>query len=244
MPPVDRIVPRFVAEPPQEGLAYGRWAERLQQEFLAACLRIETEEGDDLGEPEGDITWFPDRTYAGRTYVPATARTTEGWELFGYVSFVRDDDGDASGFEAAAEATDVLAEDNPDWRIDLSDVEIGTWRGRDAKVAAMTLVWGVPLIQNGAIATAELGGVSESTKVTVDQCELDDGRFTLLAADRYPYDDDVLEVRLFDRRGRELTRESLYEDDGEDSEDSEDSEDEGAAGSEGGGSEGSEGSGP
>lgn len=218
MPPTDRIVPRFAAEPPQEGLAYGRWAERLEQEFLAACLRIESE-GEDLGEPEGEITWFPDRTYGGRTYVPATARTTTGWELFGYVAFARDEEGEAGEFESEAEATDVVAEDNPDWKIDISDVEIGTWHGRDGKVAAMTLVWGVPQVNAGAVATAELGGRGENTKVTVDQCSLDDGRFTLIAADRYPYEDDVIEVRLYDRRGRELARESLYED--EDADESE-----------------------
>ena len=145
--------------------------------------------------------------------MPATARTTTGWELFGYVSFVRDEDGEADEFESAAEATDVLAEDNPDWKIDSSDVEIGTWHGRDGKVAAMTLVWGVP--QVNAVATAELGGKLENTKVTVDQCNLDDGRFTLIAPDRYPYDTDILEIRLYDRRGRELARESLYEEDDE-----------------------------
>ena len=31
MPPEERFVPRFAAEPPQEGLPYGRWAERLQR---------------------------------------------------------------------------------------------------------------------------------------------------------------------------------------------------------------------
>jgi hypothetical protein len=214
VPPTDRIVPRYIAEPPQEGLAYGRWAERLDQEFLAACLRVESDD-EDLGQPEGETMWFPDRTLAGRTYVPATVRTTTGWELFGYVSFVRDDDGEAGDFAAEAEATDVLAEENPDWKIDISDVEIGTWHGRDGKVAAMTLVWGVPQVNAGAIATAELGGAGENTKVTVDQCALDNGRFTLIGPDRYPYDDDVIEIRLYDRRGRELARESLYEDDGE-----------------------------
>ena len=61
MPPTDRLVCRFAAEPPQEGVPYGRWADRLREELLAACLRIEVEEGDDLGEP-GDIVWHPDRT--------------------------------------------------------------------------------------------------------------------------------------------------------------------------------------
>ena len=64
----------------------------LQAEFLAACLRVETEEDDpDLGAP-GEIHWFPDRTWSGRTYVPATARTDTGLELFGYVSFAPGDE--------------------------------------------------------------------------------------------------------------------------------------------------------
>ena len=39
MPPEERVVPRFAAEPPQEELPYGRWEERLSQEFLAAAGR-------------------------------------------------------------------------------------------------------------------------------------------------------------------------------------------------------------
>ena len=41
MPPEDRFVPRFAAEPPQDLLPYGRWAQTLTEEFLAACLRID-----------------------------------------------------------------------------------------------------------------------------------------------------------------------------------------------------------
>jgi hypothetical protein len=85
MPPEERFVPRFAAEPPQEELPYGRWAERLSAEFLSAALRVDTD-GQDLGEP-GEIAWYPDRTWHGHTYVPGTARTEEGYELFGYVRF-------------------------------------------------------------------------------------------------------------------------------------------------------------
>ena len=74
MPPTDRFVISFAAEPPQEALPYGRWADTLRDHFLAACREIDSE-GEDLGEA-GDIAWFPDRSYAGRTYVPAVARTT------------------------------------------------------------------------------------------------------------------------------------------------------------------------
>src|SRR6266568_3813724 len=70
------------AEPPQELLPYGRWADTLAEHFLAACDRIEGE-GEDLGRAR-EVAWFPDRTYAGRTYVPATALTDRGYELYGF----------------------------------------------------------------------------------------------------------------------------------------------------------------
>src|SRR3954452_20541863 len=87
MPPEPRFVPRFAAESPQEPLPYGRWADTLRAELLAAALAL----GDEIGEP-GDIVWFPDRTYAGRTYVPATARTAARFELFGVVSYALADE--------------------------------------------------------------------------------------------------------------------------------------------------------
>ncbi|MGI8595059.1 MAG: hypothetical protein ACR2ML_11960 [Solirubrobacteraceae bacterium] len=207
MAPTDRLCPRFAAEPPQETLPHGRWAQTLQAEFLAACLRIESE-GEDLGEP-GEITWFPDRTWSGRTYVPATARTSTDLELFGYVSFVIGEDGrGAEAFAASADYTDEVAERNPEWRLDLSDEVIGSWRGEHGNVAAITLVWGVALVEDGAVATAELADL------VVDQCELAEERFTLVAPDDYR--GDILDVKLFDPRGSELASESLYEDDGED----------------------------
>jgi hypothetical protein len=202
VPPTDRLVPRFAAEPPQEGLPYGRWAERLGQEFLAACLGLDSE-GEDLGEP-GEITWHPDRTYEGRTYVPATARTTTDLELFGYVSFAVPDEGEEPAeFDATADFTTETAERNPEWRLDLCDEPIGRWRGEEGRTATITLVWGRPLVPGGAIATAELADL------VVDQCVLLDDRFTLIAPDDYR--SDTLEVRLYDRRGRELAHESLYE---------------------------------
>ena len=36
MAPDERPIPRFIAEPPQEALAYGRWAETLTPEEAAA----------------------------------------------------------------------------------------------------------------------------------------------------------------------------------------------------------------
>jgi hypothetical protein len=212
MPPEPRFVPRFAAEPPQELLPYGRWAVRLREEFLAACLRIDAE-GEDLGEPE-TVVWFPDRGWAGRTFVPVTAPTTTGFELFGWVSFVPgDEDGEAHDFLARAEFTTETAARNPDWKLDLSDDVVGRWRGEQGQVAAMTLVWGIPLVPGGAIATAELADLA------VDQCPLVEDRFTLLAPDDYR--GDYLDVKLWSAKGEELATESLYEDDGEDEDEAE-----------------------
>jgi len=160
-------------------------------------------EGEEIGEA-GEIAWFPDRTFAGRTFVPAVARTTEGYELFGYVSFT-EHGGGPSEFEASADFTAELAEQNPEWKLDLSDEVIGTWRGEEGKRAAMTLVWGVPLLPGGATVTAELANLA------VDQCGLVDERFTLIAPDDYR--GDYLEVKLWSRRGEELAVESLYVED-------------------------------
>jgi hypothetical protein len=207
MPPEVRPVCRFAAEPPQSPLPYGDWADTLQAEFLTACLRIETNEVE-LGDP-GEIAWHPDRSWAGRTYVPATARTSTGIELFGYVSFAPGDaDHEPSDFAAWADFTEDTADDHPEWRLDVSEEVVGGWRGEAGEVAAMTLVWGVPLVDGGAVVTAELGDT------TVDQCTVDAGRFTLLAPDAYR--ETYLDIALWDARGDRLARESLYEDDDED----------------------------
>lgn len=196
------MVPRFAAEPPQETLPYGRWAERLAQEFLAACLRA-TGDQEEIGTP-GEIVWYPDRSWHGRTYVPATANTSEGFELFGYVRFApAAEGGEPQEFSASADYTAETAERNPEWRLDICDEVIGAWRGEDGAVAAMTLIWGRPMISGGRAATAELGNL------VVDQCALLEERFTLIAPDDYR--GDLLEVRLWGARGQELAHESLYE---------------------------------
>jgi hypothetical protein len=207
MPPVERFVCRFAAEPPQESLPHGSWAQTLQAEFLAACLRIDAE-GQDLGEAR-ELRWFPDRSWNGRTYVPVTARTTTDLELFGYVSFVpgdRDAEGvesEPSDFVSRADFTEETAERNPDWKIDVCEEVIGTWRGEGGRSADMTLVWGVPLLSRTVVATAELAGLA------VDQCALIEDRFTLVSLDAFT--GDYIEVKLWNRGGKELAAESLYE---------------------------------
>lgn len=202
MPPTDRFVISFAAEPPQEPIPYGRWADTLKGHFLRAVVAIDTE-GAKLGEP-GEIAWFPDRTYAGRTYIPAVTRTSEGYELFGYVSFSEDENGPGD-FASSADFTSEVAEANPDWKLDLNDEVIGRWRGELGNSADITLVWGVPLMPGGFTVTAELANLA------VDQCEVTDDRFTLIAPDNYR--SDYLEIKLWSKSGEELARESPYEED-------------------------------
>ena len=191
---------RFAAEPPQGVLPP---LETLKAEFLSACLRVKPEEGDPEIGAAGDINWFPDRTWSGRTYVPATTRTDTGLELFGYVSFAPGDE--PSELYAWADYTADTADDHPEWKMDISQEVVGGWRGERGTVAAMTLIWGVPMASDGRIVTAELG------RITVDEAQIEGERFTLLAPDAY--DDTFLEIVLRDAAGNALARESLYEDD-------------------------------
>jgi hypothetical protein len=212
MPPEERFLPRFAAEPPQEERPYGRWEERLREAFLSAARTLD-DEPEDLGEP-GAIAWYPDRTWHGHTYVPATSRTSNGYELFGYVRFLpAAEDREPGELSAHVDFTDELAERNPDWQLDLCEEVIGSWRGESGAVAAMTLVWGRPLVSGGRIVTAELADLA------VDQCELIDERFTLIAPDDYRHD--LLDIKLFDGKGRELAQESLYAGEDEDEQDTE-----------------------
>ena len=199
MPPESRPIPRYVAEPPQDGLPYGRFAQMLAERFVTACRELESED-----EEIGELAWFPDRTYAGRTYIPAAATTSTGSEVFGYVSYRRAaGEGEPADYQAFADATAETAAANPDWTLDLSDRELEPWRGPEGRRGMVTLVWGRALVPNGTIATAELG------PTTTDGCPLVEERFTLVSLDDYT--GDLLEVRLYGGGGRELARESLYE---------------------------------
>ena len=207
MPPDPRPIPRFVADSSQEGIPHGRFAELLAGEFRAAVERIE--ELPEGAAPPERIDWFPDRTWGGRVWIPATARAqSEGGsiELFGHVSYVQPADADPTDFTAVADFTDVLAEDNPSWRIDLNDDVIGRWRGESGMAGDVTLVWGRPLVPGAIAATAQI------ETDTVDQELISDGRFTLIALDALEgYGDDLfMEVKLWSRRAQELASESLY----------------------------------
>jgi hypothetical protein len=209
VPPVRRPIPRFIADASVEGLPYGRWAQRLRDEFAKACEPHAAEAG---GGP-GEVTWFPERAWGGRVYVPAVAAVegaAEPSEYFGFVSFLRPADGEAGAFEARADFTDVTADQNPDWMIDLNEEVIGTWRGEEDRRGDVTLVWGTPLVRGAKAATAELDAE------VVDQTPVSDERFTLVALDAvkgFP-DDLFLEVKVWSAQAQQLAAESLYEEAG------------------------------
>ena len=208
MAPNPRPIPSFIADTSQEAIAGGRFAARLREAFVEAVDEI-TDLPAGAAVPE-EIDWFPERAWGGRVWIPCSARTEsdEGTlELFGHVSYeLPIGEGDATNFRATADFTDVLAEDNPDWKIDLNDDVIGRWRGENGRAGAVTLVWGRPLVRGAVAATAELD--SE----TVDQEEINRDRFTLVALDALEaYGDDIfMEVKLWTRRAQELAAESLY----------------------------------
>ena len=202
MPPEERFVPRFAAEPPQEELPYGRWA--------GAAAR---------GVPDGVASgWTPSRRTSasrarssgiriaagtGAPTCPATSLTSGGYELFGYVRFLpAGEDGSRATSRRTSTSPRRPPSATPTGSMDLCDEVIGAWRGHSGAVASMTLVWGRPLLSGGRVVTAELADLA------VDQCELIDERFTLIAPDDYRHD--LLEIKLFGAKGQELARESLY----------------------------------
>ncbi len=210
-PPTARPFPAFIADATQEPTPYGRWAESLAEEFARACLPYAGEAGVEVDVT--DVRWFPERIWGGRVYVPASAKaeTPAGAnvEYYGHVSFVRPKDGNATDLQAKADFTDVTADDNPDWKIDLNDDVIGTWRAEAERGGDVTLIWGLPLLRGAVAATAEVGDV------LVDQSPVVEGRFTLVAADNLRGFGDplYLDIRLWDRELRQLAAESLYVED-------------------------------
>lgn len=207
MRPTERPIPRFIADTTQEGIPHGRFAERLREEFAKGVAELE---GLPAGaEVPGEVDWFPERAWGGRVWVPCSAKTEseEGrLELFGHVSYVQPPEGEPGDFAVKADYTDILAEDNPDWRIDLNDDVIGRWRGENGRAGAVTLVWGRPLVRGAVAATAVLEGE------TVDQELISQDRFTLIALDALEgYGDEIfMEVKLWSRRADELASETLY----------------------------------
>ena len=124
MPPEPRFVPRFAAEPPQELLPYGRWAEQPAGRVPRAPACASTARTRTSASRARSVV--PRPHLAGRTVRAGHARTSTGFELFGYVSFApRRRRASRRTSHAAADFTDETAEANPEWTIDLSDEVVG-----------------------------------------------------------------------------------------------------------------------
>ena len=199
MPPNPRPIPHFIADSTQEGIPHGRFAERLARPSArragdrGPARRRRARRGARL-VPRARLG----RPRLGPLHAPGPRDPRAQLELFGHVSYVQQEEGEPTDLRATADFTDVLAEDNPDWKIDLNDEVIGRWRGENGRAGAVTLVWGRPLVQGAVAATAELD--SE----TVDQEVVSNGRFTLLALDALEaYGDDIfMQVKLWNRRAQ------------------------------------------
>ncbi len=229
MAPIARPFPRFIADSAQQSRPYGDWEERLTAAFESASKDL----GDEAGAPldPSTLRFFPERTWGKRTYVPVVGRAADEDggvpEYYGYVYFEATEEGadeEVGELSAEADFTDVTADDNPDWQIDLNDAVIGTWSGDGGRGGDVTLIWGTPLIRGAIAASAELEGE------VLDQAAVNDGRFSLVAVDAvHGFGDDLfLDVMLWDRRLQQLASESLYESD--EDEDEDDGAEAGAAG--------------
>lgn len=216
MPPVARPFPRFISDSAQESRPYGRWEERLRESFASACGDLAGDAGTQVDAES--LRFFPERTWGGRTFIPVVGRGSQEVEgvtpeFFGHVSFLRVGEGDPGELTASADFTDVTADDNPDWQVDLNDDVIGDWRADGGRGGEVTLIWGTPLVRGALAATAELAGE------VIDQAAVNDGRFSMIAVDAvhgFEDTDIYLEVKLWDRRLREIASESLYAEDDED----------------------------
>ena len=115
----------FAAEPPQEPLPYGRWGDALGEHFAQAARDIETDE--DIGDAE-EISCFPERTWAGRIYVPATAPTSLsfGVVLFSYAGAQAAPEASRSKDDAKQRAASVIEDAKRDFKAAVSKCDRGS----------------------------------------------------------------------------------------------------------------------
>ena len=210
MPPDDRFVPRFAAEPPQELLPYGRWADRLREEFLAACLRID-DEGEDLGEAGRDR--LVPRPHLARAHLRPGDRAHVARASSSSASSPsrrRRGRRGADGLPARPPTSPTRRpRPTPTGRSTSATRSSARWRGEEGKVAAMTLVWGRPLVDR------RRDRHRRARRPRRRPVRADRGPLHAAGARRLPRRH-ARRQALRRARGGELARESLYEDDDED----------------------------
>ena len=213
MPPVERFVCRFAAEPPQEAPPHGAWADTCRRSSSPpACGSTRRARS---SARRGELRWFPDRTWNG-----PHVRARDGAHVVrpGAVRLRllpprrpgrTAASAEPSDFAATADFTDETAERNPEWRIDLCEEVVGGWRGEGGRVRGDD---------------ARLGRAAVSRRRARDRGArrprrrpVRDPRRPLHAdrARRLPLG--LPRVKLWDADGRSSLRESLYvEDEDED----------------------------
>ena len=214
MPPVERFVCRFAAEPPQEALPHGDWAQTPAGR-VPRRLPAHRQPRARSSARRASCAGSPTARWNGRTYVPVTARTTTDLELFGYVSFVPGDP------ERGRRRADGLRGDRRLHRRDgraqpgLADRRLRGGRRRLARRGRPQRGHDARVGRAAARARASWPPPSSPASPSTSARSLDD-RFTLIAPDDYR--GDFLDVKLWDADGRELASESLYVDDDDEDE--------------------------
>ena len=165
--PTDRLVCRFAAEPPQEGAALRPLGRPPAPGVPRRVPARRARRG--RGPRRAGRHRLVPRPHVGRAHVRPGDRAHDDRLRALRLRLVRARRRRRTSpttSRATADYTDELAEEHPDWQLDLNDEVLGGWRGEDGNVAAMTLVWGRPLVDGGAVVTAELADLA------VDQCAL------------------------------------------------------------------------
>jgi len=208
-----RLIPQFAAEPPQETLPYGRWADLLRGQLLRRSCAWRGRGG---GPRRAGRHRLVPRPHLGRAHVRARddAHTT-GLELYATSSFTLGERG-PDDFDASAFATDILGRGRPAGRSTSSDDEIAPGAAT-AAARRLDASSGCPATRRRRVATAELAEVT-SRSVRADREPLHADR-----PDRYPHPTDELQVALFNARASSCARVALRGD-GDDEDDAEEGE--------------------
>ena len=170
VPPTTRRIPLFAARPPRNRCPMG-----------AGARRSPSSSGPSARADRRDRL-VPRPHLEGRTYVPATAPAADGGEWVRLrLPHAREGAGAQATDFVAGDFTEETADQNPDWSLDLSDHEIGHWRGHPGPARGDHAGLGRRARVKRAVATAELGltaRTSASSSTTARSCRSTPSRAT------------------------------------------------------------------
>ena len=205
--PTDRFVISFAAEPPQEPIPYGRWADTLRGHVPVGVPRDRhrgrghrRSRARSRGSPIARTPGAPTsrRSRARRGLRAVRVRVVHAMPVGG------PDRTSRRGPTSPRRPPTPI----PSGSLTSTTTSSACWRGEQGKTADMTLVWGVPMVAGG-VDRDRRAGEPRGRSVRARR-----ERFTLVAPDNYR--GDYVEIKLWGRRGEELAVESLYVDEGDD----------------------------